>query len=415
MPEPDKFEDDLLYALTRTGEGFRTGQADLVAGGYRRGRSRWRRRSAAAVVSGAAALALVGTGAVYLAGPPAAKDAGTVSAASGPATAPGGGSPAATPTTVRSSAPTVVTGDEVLATFQALLPKGETTEAKGHGTDDDRTKGTFVGADLVFDDGQGKSLVQLGIQKHRPGQGQPRTCPTDLELARIDSCAVTTLPDGSRLQLLQGYEYSDGRAGTKEWSAALSGPDGREITVSEWNAAQEKGAPDSRPAPPLTLDQLRAVVTDRSWDRVVAAVKAEGIDTQAADPGLSLEAREAALVPLLPPGVTVTGRTGEALYATFQLARGQNTGSLVLQVQNWSKLVDNPWAQAFKDALTRPDGTKVLTRGGTDTKEKMPPTVSVLRPDGMEVSVSQGPTGTALLTREQLEAIAVSPVWRAEK
>ncbi|MER6303422.1 hypothetical protein ABT247_28205, partial [Kitasatospora sp. NPDC001539] len=71
MSDPDEFEHDLLYALTRTGEGFRPEQADqaeLVAGGYRRGRRRWRRRSTAAVVGGAAALALVSTGAVYLAG-----------------------------------------------------------------------------------------------------------------------------------------------------------------------------------------------------------------------------------------------------------------------------------------------------------------------------------------------------------
>ncbi|MEU8926028.1 hypothetical protein AB0D10_34690 [Kitasatospora sp. NPDC048545] len=415
MSEPDKFEDDLLYAFTRTGEGFRTEQADLVAGGYRRGRSRWRRRSTAAVVGGAAALALVGTGAVYLAGSPAAKDTGTVSAASGPATAAGSGSPAATPTTVRSSAPTVVTGDEVLATFQALLPKGETTEAKGRGTDDEQSKGTFVGADLVFDDGQGKSLVQIGIQKHRPKQGQPRTCPTDLKLARIDSCSVTTLPDGSRLQLQQGYEYSDNRADTKEWDATLSGPDGREITVSEWNAAREKGAPDSRPNPPLTLEQLKAVVTDKSWDRVVAAVKFDGVDTDAVDPGLSLEDREAALAGLLPPGVTVTGRTGSALLATFQLARGQETGSVVLRVENWSKSDDNSWVGAFKDAVAGPDGTKVLTKGGADTKEKMPLMVNVLHPDGMEVAVSQGPAGKELLTPEQLKAIGVSPVWKARK
>ncbi|MEU9046426.1 MULTISPECIES: hypothetical protein [unclassified Kitasatospora] len=417
MPEPDKFEDDLLYALTRTGEGFRTEQAELVAGGYQRGRRRWRRRSTAAVVGGAAALALVGTGAVYLAGAPGAKGAGTVAAASAPTAAAGGGSgsPAATPTTAGSSAPTVISGDEVLATFRALLPKGETTDAKGRGTDDDKANGTFVGADVVFDDGQGKSLVEIGIQKHRPGQGQPRSCPTDFKLARVDSCAVTTLADGSRLMLEQGYEYSDNRADTKEWSASLVGPDGREINVSEWNAPQEKGAPDSRPTPPLTLDQLKAIVVDKSWDRVVAAVKFDGIDVAAVDPGLSLADREAALAGLLPAGVTVTGRTGSPLVATFQLAQGQATGSVVLRVENWAKSVDNPGQQAFKDALTLPDGNKVLTRGGPDTKEKMPLTVNVLHPDGTEVMVAQGPTGKPLLTLEQLKAIATGAVWKAKK
>ncbi|MFJ6385543.1 hypothetical protein ACIQI7_36750 [Kitasatospora sp. NPDC092039] len=420
MSEPDKFEDDLLCALTRTGEGFRTeqaAQADLVAGGYRRGRSRWRRRSAAAVVGGAAALALVGTGAVYL-GAPGAKDPGTVRAASAPAAAGGGASPAATPTAARSSAPTpaVVTGEEVLATFRALLPKGEITEAKGRGTDDERMNGTFAGADLVFDDGQGRSLIQIGVQKHRPRQAQVPGCPPDPKLARVDSCAVTTLPDGSVLLLQQGHEYPDGRADTKEWHATLNGPDGRSISLSEWNAPQEKGAPDSRPNPPLTLDQLRAIVTDGSWDRVVAAVGFDGVDVEAVDPGLSLADREAALARLLPPGVTVTGRTGGPLAATFQLARGGTTGSVVLRVENWAKSGGNPAERAFKDAVTLPDGSRVLTSGtggAPDVKGK-PPVVNVLRPDGVAVMVSQGP-GEQLLTPDQLRAIAADPVWKTAK
>ncbi len=367
------------------------------------------------MVGGAAALALVGTGAVYLTGSAGAKDAGTVSAAAAPTTTAAGAGPATTPTTVKSSAPAVVTGDEVLATFQALLPRGETTEAKGRGTDDERMGGTFVGADVVFDDGQGKSLIQIGIQKHHPNQAQPLTCPKDFKPARVDSCTVTPLPDGSRLMLEQGYEYSDGRADTKEWHASLSGADGRDINVSEWNAPAEKGARDSRPNPPLTLDQLKAIVTDKSWDRMVAAVKFNGIDTDAIDPGLSLPDREAVLVGLLPQGVTVAGRSGSALAAEFQLARGEAAGSLVLRVENWAKSADNPGQQAFKDAVTLPDGTKVLVLGGPDSKDKQPVRVNVLHPDGMEVMVAQGPTGQQLLTVEQLKAIAAGPAWKPKK
>lgn len=33
MSEPDKFEDDLLYAMSRTGEAFRSERTDLAAGG----------------------------------------------------------------------------------------------------------------------------------------------------------------------------------------------------------------------------------------------------------------------------------------------------------------------------------------------------------------------------------------------
>ncbi|MET8546916.1 hypothetical protein ABZW03_40860, partial [Kitasatospora sp. NPDC004799] len=395
---------------------------------YRGGGCGWRRRSAAAVVGGAAALALVGTGAVYLTGSP--MDAGPVTAAAAPTTvapaAAGSGSPAAAPTAAPSPAPTVITGDEVLAAFRALLPKGEITEAKGRGTDDKQLGGTFAGADLVLDDGQGRSLVQIGIQKHRPAQVRPQSCPTDPERSRIDSCAVTTLPDGSRLLLVQGHEYPDGRADTKEWHAALSGPDGREITVSEWNAPQEKGAPDSRPNPPLTLDQLKAIVTDASWDRVVAAVKFDGIDAEAVDPGLPLAEREAVLTRLLPPGVTVTGRTGSPLTATFQLARGGATGSLVLRVENWAKSVDNPGERAFKDAVALPDGSRLLTSGGPDGNDKgtgkgdgtgkgKPPAVSVLRPDGLQVTATEGPGDEPLLTLDQLKAIATAPDWKARK
>ncbi|MFI8460307.1 hypothetical protein [Kitasatospora sp. NPDC085464] len=411
MSEPDKFEDDLLYAITRTGEGFRAEQGGLVAGGYQRGRRRWRRRSTAALVGGAAALALVGTGAVYLVGHPA-KDAGTVAASPVRTFTAGSGTPVATPTTAQPSAPNVVTGDEVLATLRALLPKGETTQGKGRGTDDEQTKGTFAAADVVFDDGRGKSLIQIGIQKHRPGQGQPNSCPADLKLAQLDSCTGTTLPDGSRLQLLQGYEYPDKRATTKEWHALLTGPDGREISLSEWNAAAEKGAPDSRPEPPLTLDQLKAIVTDKSWDRVVASVGFDGVDVTALDPGLSLEEREATLTRLLPPGVTVTGRSGSPLAATFQLAQGQTTGSVVLRVENRAKSADE---QAYKDALTLPDGNKVLTRGGPDGADKMPLTVNALHPNGIAVTAAQGPSGKPLLTEEQLRAIALSPAWKAGK
>lgn len=422
MSEPDKFEDDLLYALTRTGEGFRTEQADLVAGGYRRGRRRWRRRSTAAVVGGAAALALVGTGAVFL-GAPAGKDAGTVSAASAPAgatpdattpDATGSAAAAATPTSVKSSAPTVVSGDEVVATFRALLPKGQVSDAKGHGTDENR--GRYADANLVFDDGQGRSLMGLSIQKHRPKDVQPQTCPTNLKIASMDSCTVTVLPDGSKLMLTQGYEYPDHRATTKEWRASVTRPDGGLIGFSEWNSPQEKDAPDSRPNPPLTLDQLKAVVTDKSWDRVVAALKFDGVDTEAIDPGLSLQDRETVLTGLLPSGVTVTDRRSRELRADFELAGGGRTGTLTLTVENWAKAPDDrPGPESYQDAETLPDGTKLLVRGAVASAPKGVLVVDAMRPDGMEVLVTLASKGDPLMTAAELRAIATSPQWKPGK
>ncbi|MBO1417173.1 hypothetical protein [Streptomyces sp. FH025] len=411
MSEPDKFEDDLLYALTRTGEGFRTEQADLVAGGYRRGRSRWRRRSTAAVVGGAAALALVGTGAVYLTGSTPAATSTVAAASSGTGT----GSPAGTSAPAAAATPsaTVITGDEVLATLQALLPKGQTTDGQGRGTDDATMKGTFAGAQLVFDDGGGKSLMSLGIQKHRKGQSQQQTCP-DPKINRVDSCSVTTLADGSKLFLMQGYEYPDHRADTKDWIAVLNGPDGREINLSEWNSPQEKGAPDSRPNPPLTPDQLKAIVTDKSWDRIVAALQYDGVDRAAQDTGLSLQDRQAILAGLLPAGVTITGIDGDEVIANVRIAQGGATGLVFLRVQ---KLVLEPGDQTekmFQDATVLPDGGKLMVYGPGTAHTKGQPAADVLRGD-LRVYVSLDPNGKQLLTLDQLKAIATSPAWKPKK
>jgi hypothetical protein len=412
MSEPDTFEDDLLYAITRTGEGFRTertGQADLVAGGYQRGRRRWRRRSAAAVVGGAAALALVGTGAVHLTGGSTAPTA-TVAAASSGA---GGSSPAMTPAAATSPSTAAVTGDEVLAAFRALLPKGQITDGQGRGTDDPALQGTFAGAQLVFDDGQGKSLLSIGIQKHRKGQSQDRTCP-DPKTVTMDSCSVTTLADGSKLYLAQGYEYPDHRATTKEWMASLTGPDGREITLSEWNAAQEKGAPDSRPNPPLTPEQLKAVVTDKSWDRIVAAVKYDGTDLEALDTGLSLEDRKTILAGLLPAGTTVTKIDGNEVIANARIAQGSATGLVFLRVQ---KLVLTPGDQTeklFEGATVLPDGGRLKLYGPGTERAKSQPMADYLLGD-LRVEVSLDPGGKQLLTLDQLKAIATSPAWKPKK
>ncbi|MFJ8628753.1 hypothetical protein ACIRD3_38730 [Kitasatospora sp. NPDC093550] len=401
MSEPDPFEEDLLYALTRTGEGFRTGPADLVDGGYRRGRRRWRRRSTAAVVGGAAALALVGAGAVHLAG--ASSVPGAVAAAAS-ASGTGPAAPSASPSTV------VITGDEVVATLRALLPAGATTGAKGRGTDDPAFDGTFAGASLVFDDGQGPAAVSLSVQRNRKGRAQERSCP-DPKLDRIDSCAVSTLADGSRLFLSQGYEYPDHRAETKEWIVALDGPDGREVVLSEWNAAQEKGAAVSRPAPPLSPERLRAIVTDRSWDRIVAGLKDNGVDRAAEGTGLSLDDRRALLARLLPAGTDVTGIDGNEVTADVRLDRSGTAGSVFLQLRKVSPAAAEKTAQAFEGATVLPDGGRLRLHGPGTADPQGRPMAELLRGDRY-VSAAQGPTGQPLLSVAQLEAIVAAPEWR---
>ncbi|MFJ7250607.1 hypothetical protein ACIQWA_39015 [Kitasatospora sp. NPDC098652] len=431
MPEQDKFEDDLLYALTRTGEAFRPEQADqagMVAGGYQRGRRRWRSRSAAAVVGGAAALALVGTGAVYLTGSGSPSGTATLAAAStGAASGSTGTSAALTPASTGTPTPKAVSGDEVLAAFQALLPKGQVTDGKGTGTEPAAGKpggGGNAGATLLFDDGKGKAAMGISLTRLAPNDPNraQNACP-DKKLVPYDACTSTSVPGGGSLTVLQGYEYPDKRATTKWWNAKLIGQDGRQVELSEWNSPAEKGAPDSRPTPPLSPDQLRAIVTDKSWDPVIAAIP-EPKPVPVRDTSREYSGQEILqnVAALLPSGLTETEAMGSGFgYANFVLDDGKGKSMVQLNVQDWS---GDRGDSLFGDARTLPDGTKVVVRHGSDKPGVGMWTVDTLHPDGLRVVISSFNSGTQtspatrkapVLTDDQMQTIAAAPVWKLRK
>ncbi|WP_380285186.1 hypothetical protein [Kitasatospora purpeofusca] len=430
MSAPDSFEDDLLHAMTRTGEGLRPqGPAELAAGGLERGRRRWRRRSAAAAVSGAAALALVGTGAVYLTdGSPAASRPAPAATGTTPDASSGSGAGSASPTPGSSPATSAapsggagVSGEEVLAAFKALLPQGQISDARGVGTDASGRPGAGVsGAGLVLDDGKGKA--RIGISFSRIAEDDPgRTdndCP-DRKLVTFDACTATALPDGGRLTVFQGYEYPDRRADTKWWNAKLTGKDGRRIELSEWNSPEEKGKPVSRATPPLTPEQLKAVVTDKSWDRVIAALP----EPVAQTPGrrstpYTKEEILATAAKLLPAGLKQAETGGSEGYANFVVNDGKGKSMVELNVDDWGLHRGEP----FGGTETLPDGTQVKVRKVPGNPARW--VVDTLHPDGLRVAVgalnSGGPNAAAsrtapALTVEQLKAIATSPEWKLKK
>lgn len=426
MSEQDRFEDDLLYAITRTGEGFHTEQAPLVAGGLDRGRRRWRRRSAAAVVGGAAALALVGTGAVYLSGSSpaatalAAAGSGGVASAAASGTASGSTSPVAS----ASASAAVITGDEVLATLQALLPAGRGTGGAGHGTEPTGKPGAapLVTANLVFDDGKGQAAV--GISVSRIPEGDParaeNTCP-DKKYVPYDACTATTLPDGGSLTVFQGYEYPDRRVDTKWWNAKLVGKDGRLIELSEWNAAAEKDSPVTRATPPLSAEQLKAVVTDKSWDRIVAAIPVPApVKPRDTSKEYTQEEILTITAKLLPAGLTETETGGQVGFADFVVNDGKGKSLVQINVQDWSRDADR--GSIFAGAQQLPDGTKVVSRKTPGNPVMW--TVDTLRPDGLRVVISAFNSGSQrtpatrtapALTTDQLKAIATSPEWKLKK
>ncbi|MFC8452728.1 hypothetical protein [Kitasatospora sp. NPDC057223] len=446
MPEDDKFEDDLLFAITRTGDAFDTQQAPLLAGGLQRGRRRWRRRTAVAVAGGATALALVGTGGAYLAGGIAGGPVGGRVAVSAADSGSGSGTPApaatATPSASPSASPSAaqasqVSADEVLATFKALLPEGTSTKVSATGTEASSDKPVITGsagASVVFDDGKGKAAIGINITRHAPGDTSQSDlgCP-DKKLTRFDACTTSTLPDGSALIVYQGYEYPDGRADTKWWYAELLGKDGRDITLSEWNAPKEKDAPVSRPAPPLDPARLTAVVTDKSWDKVVAALPVPKAPTPR-DTGKEYSKEEilAITATLLPAGLTESETDGQPGYADFVVTDAKGKSMVQLNVQDLTRDVKDHQngtaehgdivAQLYGSAQTLPDGTKVVVRKQNGNPAMW--TVDTLHPDGLRVVISAFNSGaqnkaatrsTPALTNAQLQAIATSPLWKNKK
>lgn len=408
------FDDRLGAALRQAGDTFEADGAALVAAGKVRGRGlRLRRR--AAVVGSAAGIALVGVGGALLV--PWVDDEGAEqSVASG-----------RTPTadvTVATRERAAVSGPELLRTLEGLLPEGKFSGKESRSTD--HVLGPL--AHLVFDDGGGKAAIEIALGRIDPQSPQAEeatTCP-DKALNEYDACTTSELPDGSALMIMQGYEYPDRRADTKHWYAQLVTPEGRQISVMEWNSAAQKGAPVSRPNPPLSPAQLKSVVTAEEWRAVVDAIPekkpAQGTAPAAPPPEADGRSIRSALVSLLPKGVEVTAKGGqETGYAYVVVDDGKGRSLVQINVQGGMSDVED---QLFgPDAETLPDGTKVATQQGPGEKGGAGVvmwTVDTIRTDGTRVVVSafnSGAQNTAAtrdapaLTMEQLRNIATSAKW----
>ncbi|MGA5603747.1 hypothetical protein ACPCUF_22330 [Streptomyces griseoincarnatus] len=419
MPEnqyEDPFEDRFAAALRDTGHSFRTDDpAALVGRGEVRGRRKQLLRRTA-VLGGMTGVALVGVGATLLLTPDV-HDPRRTSAAAGPAatTSPSAASP---------SPAEPFTGDDILRSLKKLLPQGTYKEEQAQGTDSPMPPHAHV----VFDDGRGAAALGLSFDRVEPGSEQARqraTCP-DKALVKYDDCTTAKLPDGSRLALFQGYEYADRRADTKRWYAELLTPKGHHVLLTEWNAPAEKGAPVSRPQPPLSVEQLKEVVTADVWPRVVDSMpsrKDRSATSEAPSPGTRDKTIGDTLAGLLPRELKIVGEGGqESEYAYLVVDDGKG-GSLV-QINVQPGMSDMAGV-LFDDAEELADGRLVTTRqspGEKGAEGVVMWTVDTLRPDGLRVVISAFNTpaqhqdatrDTPALTMEQLREIALSTVWDA--
>ncbi|GAA2346659.1 hypothetical protein OKJ48_39335 [Streptomyces kunmingensis] len=421
----DGFEDDLSVALRRTGEGFTADGRTLVDSGVQGGRRRLRRRRAGAVTGSVAALAVVGLGSSYAAG---AFDTATADARGGVAARPSGAATAAPEqgkTKGTRGDGTQLSGDEVLGILEGLLPEGKVSAREGRGTAD------MPSARLVHDDGHGKSAIGVSVGAVDPGGAtaeEQLTCP-DKVFVPYDSCTSETLSDGSRLLLLRGYEYPDKRVDTKRWHAFLMTREGYTVDASEWNSEEEKGKPVSRPEPPLSTGQLKALVTSAKWRPVMRAIGEAAPEVTPQPPAQGTDRTSALkkLKSLLPSRVRVTGEGGEdGGYAYVVVDDGKGASFVQINVQpGMNDVRDDLFGSG---AETMPDGTLVSTKKGSGDDKGgagiVMWTADTMRPDGFRVVVSavnsgsqraDATRGEPALTMAELKKIALSEKWLAKK
>lgn len=402
----DPFETRLAAGLRDAGGAFETDRAALVTAGALKGRRRLLRRRNAAVMSGAAGIALVGVGTAVL------LPSGSGTQAS-PATS--------THASATSSAPAPVSGKDLFMTFGHLMGDGSYTKIETRGTDE----GPAPYVHAVYDDGKGKSAVELSLGRLEPGSDEARqatTCPAKV-FTHYDACRTSRLADGSLVMVLQGYEYPDRRVDTKLWSAELVTPEGQHVSLSEWNAAAEKDSPITRPQPPLSPARLTKFVASKAWRKVIDAIPEQ---TPAATPAPGDTAFGAPVAPtlksLLPKGLTVSDSSGDDTGFGY-LVVDDGKGKSLVQVNVQANMSDVEGDLFGSDAEVLSDGTKVATHQGPGEKGGSGVvmwTVDTIRTDGSRVVISAFNSGaqdtpstrtTPALTMKQLRAIALSPNW----
>ncbi|WP_412077574.1 hypothetical protein ACLF6K_24300 [Streptomyces xanthophaeus] len=410
------FEDELGEALRRAGDGFTADRHALVDAGERRGRRLVARRRASVIGGSVLALAVIGSAGAWTTGLLGGSGPSNVAAPSGlPTGLPGQSGGGA----VSRAGTGAVSGEQLIAILKELTPGGQLTDTEARGTDSEM--GPHVRG--VFDDGKGKAAIGVSLTRIDP-TGQMATdmtkCP-DAKQVDYDSCKDEVLADGSRLLLIQGYEYPDRREPTKSWRATLATPQGFLVDASEWNAPAEKGAKVSRPNPPLTMAQMKTLVTSDKWRPALNDLPPAPTENQpgTSAPGFDAKAGLEILVRKYDVPTTDSGGAGGDGYVV--LDDGKGGSRIELRIQQYGP--NEPPSSDFASGTTsEPNGIQAkVTQGPADAKGVVAWRADALRANGVRVTVTAynaqergGPaTRTApVLTVAQLKEIAVSPKWK---
>jgi hypothetical protein len=220
--------------------------------------------SVAAVLGGAAALvvALLPGRAAHR---PSAIDVGGPS----PGSVPAANSVPATKT-ARPPDTVTITAQALLQTALDTLPRAGTTSRYAGNFDDNG----FVGVQFVFDDGDGAAQVDVAMQYPQP-HATPHP-PEPVVACRAAAEGCTVLPDGARANTSEGLEYPyQHDPNATERSVDLVRTDGVKVSISEWNAPQQKDAAISRAHPPFTLAELITWSDGPQWQVQITPQRAD--------------------------------------------------------------------------------------------------------------------------------------------
>lgn len=267
-------EEELAHLLHRQMEDVTAPTGAIVAGSLIRGRRMRRHRNAARIVSGSGVVAVAAVLGVVAFG----NITGTTS----------GIEPANPGTPVDTNVPTThqfgVPADRTAQVLASLLPAGATRSLNNHAPVTDPRAGKSMSlpdgpdlknltsghtspgrsASLVFDDGNGASLVEVSIQGPEPGAA-PTLGTVDLSSPFCQeagiACEVVT---GGMLVTETPASPGSTTEGVKSASAIYQS-DGWAVTVTAYNAKSDKDGAVTRTAPPLTTAQLAKVATYAGW------------------------------------------------------------------------------------------------------------------------------------------------------
>ncbi|WP_223165914.1 hypothetical protein, partial [Lentzea indica] len=200
---------------------------------------------------------------------------------------PAAGPPTTAPSTTTARGPVPTSPDDLIARFRVVLgdtatfevtqkinvpgpgavPSSKNPAPPGTGSvvtpqvpNPDATSSALVVGTLTSAGITGSFSLMIYPSDSEPGEW--------CRLSRTKDCDVSTLPDGSRLVTGTGHQAP----GAVSYLACLMRPDGTMVIMHVGNQEDPGGAainsPGGRiysPQPPLTLDQLKAIVTSGKW------------------------------------------------------------------------------------------------------------------------------------------------------